>query len=159
MPQRTVQPTYYRSRGRHTKRSFGAGRGVGDRGDRKINSQRRGYGNPAYYIAIDGYRERRLADEPVPPMGRGFLDGVNASLMQCGLDSSLDTCTYVTPVHAQAPDIEAAIRLVETVGGIYGFGIDPAPLEAFAAEVEQYYAGLAERVEERELSTDDRMYM
>lgn len=112
-----------------------------------------------YYVATDGYRERRLADEPVQPMGRGFLDGVNASLMQHGLDSPLDVCTYITPVHARAPDVEAAIRLVETVATVYDFGIDPAPLEAFAAEVEQYYAGIAERLEEREVSPDDRMYM
>jgi uncharacterized protein len=112
-----------------------------------------------YYVATDGYRERRLAADPIPPMGRGFLDGVHASLVERGLDSSLDVCTYITPVHAQAPDIEAAIRLVETVAAVYDFGIDAAPLEAFAAEVEQYYAGLAERLEERDASTDDRMYM
>ena len=112
-----------------------------------------------YYVATDGYRERRLADDSVPPMGRGFLDGVNASLVERGLDSSLDICTYITPVHAQAPDIEAAIRLVETVAAVYDVGIDAGPLEAFAAEIEQYYAGLAERLEEREISSDDRMYM
>jgi len=92
----------------------------------------------------------------VPPMASPALAD---AIVECGLDSSLDVCTYITPVHAQAPDIEAAIRLVETVAAVYDLGIDPAPLEAFAAEVEQYYAGLAERLEERDLSPDDRMYM
>ncbi|WP_336025093.1 proteasome assembly chaperone family protein [Halobellus salinisoli] len=113
-----------------------------------------------YYIATDDYRERRLLDEAVPPMGRGFLDGINAALVECGLDSPLGVCTFVTPVHAQVPDIEAAIRLVETVETVYNIGIDASPLEAFAAEVEQYYTELAERMQEHDDELpEDRMYM
>jgi len=58
-----------------------------------------------------------------------------------------------------SPALADAIRLVETVATVYGFGIDPGPLEGFVAEVEQYYAGLAERLAEREASPHDRMYM
>jgi len=113
-----------------------------------------------YYIATDDYRERYLADDPIPPMGRGFLDGTNAALIERGLDSPLGVCTYVTPVHAQVPDVEAAIRLVETVRSVYGLDVDAGPLEAFAGEVEQYYAELAERMQTRDDELpEDRMYM
>lgn len=113
-----------------------------------------------YYIATDDYRERRLSETTIAPMGRGFLDGTNAALVECGLDSALGVCAFVTPVHAQIPDVQAAIRLVETVEAVYNVGIDAAPLEAFATEVEQYYAELAERMEEHDDELpEDRMYM
>ena len=117
------------------------------------------------YLAVLDHGEltaSAIADRTEIPQPRVY-DTVRSlsdrGLVERGLDSSLDVCTYITPVHAQAPDIEAAIRLVETVAEVYDFGIDPAPLEAFAAEVEQYYAGLAEQLEDRDRSTDDRMYM
>jgi uncharacterized protein len=113
-----------------------------------------------YYIATDDYRERRLVDESIPPMGQGFLDGTNAALIERGLDSPLGVCTFVTPVHAQVPDVEAAIRLVETVGDVYDIDIDSEPLEAFAAEVEQYYSELVDRMQTRDDELpEDRMYM
>lgn len=113
-----------------------------------------------YYVATDDYRESRLADAPLPPMGNGFLDGINAALIERGLDSPLGACVYVTPVHAQAPDVEASIRLVEAVDDVYGLGVDSEPLQQFADEVRQYYGELADRMERREAETsDDRMYM
>ncbi|MFA1611524.1 proteasome assembly chaperone family protein [Halobellus rubicundus] len=113
-----------------------------------------------YYIATDDYRERYLGESPIPPMGRGFLDGTNAALIERGLDSPLGVCTYVTPVHARVPDVEASIRLVETVQSVYGLDVDAGPLEAFAGEIEQYYAELAERMDARDEDLpEDRMYM
>ncbi|SFR60864.1 proteasome assembly chaperone family protein [Halogeometricum limi] len=113
-----------------------------------------------YFVATDDYRERRLTDTAVQPMGRGFFDGTNAALVERGIDSSLGVCVYVTPVHAQVPDVEAAIRLVEAVESVYGLGLDADPLEAFADEVRQYYAQLAERLQDREEEMpEDRMYM
>jgi len=113
-----------------------------------------------FYVATDDYREKRLAEGSVPAMGRGFLDGTNAALIERGIDSPLGVCTFVTPVHAQVPDVQASIRLVETVEEIYELDIDAGPLEAFAAEVEQYYAELAERMQERDDELpEDRMYM
>ncbi|MFB6155036.1 MAG: proteasome assembly chaperone family protein [Haloferacaceae archaeon] len=114
----------------------------------------------AYYIATDDYRKHRLVDQSVSPMGRGFLDGTNAALVARGLTSSLGVGVFVTPVHAQVPDVDAAIRLVETVQSVYGLDVDAGPLEAFAEEVRQYYAELANRMEaqEREMP-EDRMYM
>jgi len=101
------------------------------------------------------------ADADVPPMDNGFLDGVNASLMARGLDSDLRVGVFVTPVHAQAPDAEAAVRLVEAAERVYGLGLDTADLEAFAAEIEQHHAELAERLEatREEARPEERMYM
>lgn len=117
-------------------------------------------GHQTYFVATDGYRERRLDDSDVRPMGKGFLDGVNAALVERGLTEPLEVGVYITPVHAQAPDVEASIRLVEAVESVYGLGVDSAPLEAFAEEVRQHYSELAERMREREGELpEDRMYM
>ena len=114
-----------------------------------------------FYIATDDYRELRFDGTDVPPMGVGFLDGVNASLIARGMQSPLRTGIFVTPVHAQAPDVEAALRLLETFSQVYDLAIDTEPLRQFASEVENYYRELADRletVEERHVP-DDRMYM
>lgn len=114
-----------------------------------------------FYIATDDYRERRLDGTEVPPMGTGFLDGVNAELLSRGIDTHLAAGVYVTPVHAQAPDVEAALRLLDTVTDVYDLDVDTGPLEQFAAEVSQHYEDLAERVErvEEEQKPEDRMYV
>ncbi|SEH51662.1 uncharacterized protein SAMN05192561_10436 [Halopenitus malekzadehii] len=117
-------------------------------------------GHRTYYVATDDYRERRLTDAGIEGMGSGFLDGTNAALLERGIDSPLGVCVYVTPVHAQVPDVEAAIRLVETVSTIYDLEIDSGPLETFATDIQQYYADLAERMDDRNADLpDDRMYM
>lgn len=114
----------------------------------------------SFYVATDGYRERRLADATVTPMRSGYLDGVTAGILEGGIESGLDVCVYVTPVHAQAPDAEAGIRLVETLESVYGFGIDSGPLREFAAEIARHYEQLAERMEDRKAELpEDRMYM
>lgn len=111
-------------------------------------------------MATDDYREARLGDDAVPPMEAGFLDGTNASLLERGMDSPLGVGVFITPVHAQAPDVEAAVRLVDTVNGAYDLGVDPEPLTSFAAEIRKHYEGLAERMEESEPERGyDRMYM
>jgi uncharacterized protein len=113
-----------------------------------------------FYVATDDYRERRLGNRAMQPMGSGFLDGVNAALMSRGIDSPLGVCIYVTPVHAQAPDVDAAIRLVETVDAVYDLGVDATPLTEFADRVRQYYSDLAARIEAKAPETpEDRMYM
>ena len=114
-----------------------------------------------FYVATDDFHTNRLADTDVPPMGVGFLDGVNASLIGRGMESPLRTGLLVTPVHAQAPDVEASLRLLDTFTSVYDLEVDTDPLRQFAAEVENYYRELAQRletVEERHVP-DDRMYM
>lgn len=114
-----------------------------------------------YYVATEDYQERRLQDTELPPMGTGFLDGVNAELVDRGIDDEVAVGVYITPVHAQVPDVEAAIRLLDTVAPLYGLEVDTGPLEAFASEVTQYYTELAERVEaaEERHQPEERMYM
>ncbi len=114
-----------------------------------------------FYIATEDYRTRRLESTDVPGMGRGFLDGVNATLIGRGIGTDLATGVFVTPVHAQTPDVEAAVRLVETISDVYDFSVDTEPLETFAEEVGEYYTELAARVESARESDrpDDRMYM
>lgn len=114
-----------------------------------------------FYIATEDYQDERLQDTDISAMGQGFLDGVNARLIARGMDSTLRTGMFVTPVHPQAPDVDAAIRLLEAVNTTYGLEIDAGPLEQFAAEVQQYYVQLAERLRgvDEEQRPDDSMYM
>lgn len=113
-----------------------------------------------FSIATTDYQSTRLAGTDVEPMANGSLTGVNAGLMARGIDSPLRAGLFVTPVHTQVPDVAAAIRLVETVEQVYGLDIDSTPLEAFAADVDQYYRGLAARVDAAEEErVDDRMYL
>lgn len=116
----------------------------------------------AFYIATERYQERRLGDgTDVTPMTGGFLEGVNAELMERALEASLPTCVLTTPVHARMPDIEASLRLLEAVDQIYDIDLDTAPLETFAEDLTKQYEELAARMEARQKdqSADDRMYM
>jgi uncharacterized protein len=115
----------------------------------------------AFYVASDDYREERLEGVDIAPMGRGFLDGVNGAITHCGVESDLRTAVFITPVHAQAPDIAAAIRLIEAFDRVYDLGVDAGPLEEFARTVEQYYQDLAARLETVDdgQRPEDRMYM
>ena len=116
-----------------------------------------------YHVATGDYHERRLGDDaPTTPMARGYLDGVAGALVEQGIDSPLAVGVFQTPVHEQMPDVEASIRLVETVNAVYDLEVDTEPLQAFADEIQRYYTELAERYEaaaEREESFSDRMYM
>lgn len=114
-----------------------------------------------FYVATEDYRTERLTDDPIPPMGNGFLDGVNAGLLGRGMDSDLRVGVFLTPVHEQVPDAEAALRLLGAAKDVLDIDVDTGALEAFAAEVEQYYRELAERFESvaDEQRPEDRMYV
>lgn len=117
-----------------------------------------------FYVADAAYRERRLADRDldITPMAGGFLDGVNGAIVTRGLGTSLGTAVFTTPAHAQAPDVDAALRLLDAIVAVYELDIDTAPLEGFAEEVTAYYTELAERMAEAregEEPLPDRMYM
>lgn len=107
-------------------------------------------GHRVFYVASEDYQEARLADADLPPMRTGFLDGVNASLMQQGMETSCATGILTTPVHAQAPDVDAALRLIESTRSVYDIDIDTEPLETFAADVKNYYEGLSQHLEATE---------
>jgi uncharacterized protein len=114
-----------------------------------------------FYIATEDYPKAGLERNDIPPMGTGFLDGVNAGLVGRGMDSDLRVCVLVTPVHPQVPDVEAAIRLVDAVKRLYELDIETTALEEFADQIRQYYRGLEERLEaaSRTEKPEDRMYM
>ena len=119
-------------------------------------------GHQTYYVATEDYRDQRLTGTDIQPMGRGFLDGVNGGLVERGIDSPLGVGVYLTPVHDQMPDVEAALRLVESIDEVYELNVDTEPLQQFAEEVTRYYTDLAERYEQaakKEDAPEDRMYM
>jgi uncharacterized protein len=114
-----------------------------------------------YYVASEDYRAARLEGSDLPAMAAGFLEGINASLVGRGMESSLKVGVLLTPVHAQAPDVEAAIRLVESAADLYDLDVDTAELAAFAEQIAQYYADLAARMErdDRDRRAEDQMFM
>lgn len=118
-------------------------------------------GHRTYYIATEDYYDDRLDDTGIDAMGMGFLDGVNASLVERGMTTDLGVGVFVTPVHAQVPDADAALRLLSTLKEVYDLDLDTGPLEEFANEVRQHYAQLSERLETAETHErpDDRMFM
>lgn len=116
-----------------------------------------------FHVATEDYHDRRLADaDPdIPGIPSGFLDGVNAALVERGMLSDLAVGVFVTPVHDRIPDVEAAIRLVDTVATLHDLDVDTGPLEAFAADVENYYTELHDRLQsmQEDAGTHDRMFM
>jgi len=115
----------------------------------------------AFYVATEDYQAERLQGSDLPAMGAGYLDGVNASLVGQGMDTDLRVGVIVTPVHQQAPDVQAALRLVEALEDVVGLAVDTEKLAAFAADVERYYAELAQRFEQvaEDEQSPDRMFM
>ena len=107
-------------------------------------------GHQVFYVASEDYQENRLTTTELPAMANGFLDGVNASLMQQGMETSCATGILTTPVHTQAPDLDAALRLIETTRSVYDLDLDTEPLETFATEVKNYYEGLSQHLEATE---------
>ena len=77
------------------------------------------------------------------------------------MDTDLRAGVFLTPVHAQAPDVDATLRLIDGFEQVYGLDVDSGPLEAFAEEVRQYYEELASRLQSVEPAQmpEDRMYM
>ncbi|MFC6976357.1 proteasome assembly chaperone family protein [Halomicroarcula sp. GCM10025709] len=115
-----------------------------------------------FYIATEGYRASFLDGTDIRPMGNGFLDGLPAELLDRGIERDpLDVGVFTTPVHAQAPDAPAALRLLDALAAAHDLDTDTGPLEAFAANVEAHYQALAERLDaaEEDVMPDDRMYM
>ncbi|MFW5963399.1 MAG: proteasome assembly chaperone family protein [Natronomonas sp.] len=116
----------------------------------------------AFYIASEDYQAARLDhDHGITAMPGGFLDGINGELMQRAVDSSLKACVLTTPVHQQAPDIDAALRLVDALDSVYQLDIDTGPLEEFSETLTKQYEELAARLESQreEMRPEDRMYM
>lgn len=116
-----------------------------------------------FYVASPDYQAAHdLAAADVTPMEGGFLAGVNGAVTSRGIDSPLRTCVFTTPAHAQAPDVEAALRLLRAAIAVYDLDVDTGPLESFAEQVQKQYEELAEHMANQEKQTrkpEDRMYM
>ncbi len=115
-----------------------------------------------FYVATDDYRENRLKDADVKPMSGGFLEGVNAEVVQRGIGSPLTVGIYATPVHPLPQDVEAAIRLISGFRNVYDVDVDVAPLEEYAKKLDDYHLQLFEHMREQKEGgrpAEDRMFM
>jgi len=113
-----------------------------------------------FFVASEDDRERRLDGTGITPMATGFLDGINGSITSRGIESTLRTGAFITPVHEQTPDVPAAVRPVEAFDRVCDLGVDAGPLEAFARRVEEHYQDLADRLAAADEGAvpEDRMY-
>ena len=106
-----------------------------------------GAGEEIFYVASEDYVDHRLTDQPVTPLGGGFLTGVNASLIARAIDTTLRVGVLATGANPHIPvDGEAALALVEGLDGCYGLGVDTDELKEFAEQSRQYYRELTEQI-------------
>lgn len=117
-----------------------------------------------FRVATDAYLERRPAAEAVPALNGGVLDGVVGEVMARSLNEDAPpTGTFITPVHPSGPDLEAALRLVDTLEEVYELDVDGSELRERSEQLRQYYAELADRMDaaEREgrARPENRAYM
>lgn len=121
-----------------------------------------------FYVATPTYRDRRLEGTDVPPASGGVLDGVAGELAARSLDGEAPPLgAYVTPTHPPGPDLEASLRYLDLLRTVYGLEIDDDQLRERAAELQRYYAELADRMASLEAQEgpgsqnfpEDRMFM
>lgn len=121
-----------------------------------------------FYVATPEYRDRRLDGTSVSPVSGGVLDGVAGELTVRSLEREAPPLgAYVTPTHPPGPDLEASLRYLDLLGTVYGFEIDDDQLRERSAELQRYYAELADRMATMESQEgpgnrnfpEDRMFM
>ncbi|MFC6976769.1 proteasome assembly chaperone family protein [Halomicroarcula sp. GCM10025709] len=121
-----------------------------------------------FSVATPAYRDRRLADSSLSPLRGGLLDGIVGELVTRSLDETVpETGVLITPTHLPGPDIDAALRLIDALEGLYDLDVDETDLRTFGDQLKQYYEQLASRMESRgaggsDVSSeypDDRMFM
>ena len=122
-----------------------------------------------FHVSTPAYREARLSDSDIQPLGGGLLDGVAGEIVTRSLDaSSPPVGVYVTPVHPPGPDIEATLRLLDALQRVYDFEVDEAELREISAQMRRYYDELANSMQAigdadapmaRRDFPEDRMYM
>jgi len=119
-----------------------------------------------FSVATEDYRERHREDEPIPPLGGGFFDGIPGELMTRGLEGDVPAVgTLVTPSHPPGPDFDGALLVLAAVETLYD--VDASELERRSEELRRRYEELAERMQalsegDAGLGRDypeDRMYM
>lgn len=120
-----------------------------------------------FHVGTDAYRTRLPTENPIQRLAGGFFDGVVAELMTRTLTDELPpTGALITPTHLPGPDLDAALRLLTGVERVHGVRVNESELEERGAEMERYYAELAQRVQAvhegdvpPEEYPDDRMFM
>lgn len=122
-----------------------------------------------FHVATDPFRERHLEETEISPLSGGFFDGVVGELVTRGLDPDAPSVgVLITPAHYPGPDLEGALRLLDSLETIYDIDVDEAELRDRADEMKQYYQELTARMQslrenEPPLGSrdypEDRMYM
>lgn len=121
-----------------------------------------------FSVATPEYRNRRLAESTVSPVGGGVLDGVAGALTIRSLEREAPPLgAFVTPTHPPGPDLEASLRYLELLETVYDIEIDDEQLRERAAELQRYYGELADRIgaldsqanPENRSFPEDRMFM
>jgi uncharacterized protein len=120
-------------------------------------------------VGTEAFRTDRLGESTAEPLSGGFLDGVPGEFLHQGLDrADLSVGALVTPAHPPGPDMEAAIRLLEVVDGLYALDLDLGELEEAAEQTRKHFEELGERMRALQESDEatgsrdypiDRMYM
>lgn len=116
-------------------------------------------------VATPDYRERRLGDHDIRTASGGFFDGAVGESLLRGLDADRPAvATFVTPSHPPGPDLEAALRLLDTIQRVYGLDVAEDALAEQIERMRAYYDELAERMTSMEEAaprefSEDRMFM
>jgi uncharacterized protein len=111
-----------------------------------------------FHVGTAAFRERRLAGHDVDPLRGGFLDGPIGELLTAGLDRDAPVGVLLTPTHPPGPDLDAAVRVLETLEELYDLGVDVTELRSRAEERQRHYAELADHVQSLDDRTDGREY-
>lgn len=111
-----------------------------------------------FSVATAEFRDRRLADAEIEGLTGGILDGHVGDVMSRSLNGDAPpTGAFVTPAHPPAPDLEAALRLIEALESVYDFDVDEAALHEQLEELTHHYAAMADRMNSlRETPSEDR---
>lgn len=120
-----------------------------------------------FHVGTDEYRARLPSDTNIQRLAGGYFDGIVAELMTRTLTNDIPpTGVLITPTHLPGPDLDAALRLLEEVERVHGVRVNESELQDRAAEMNRYYAALAQRVQSLrdgdvlpDEYPDDRMFM
>jgi len=121
-----------------------------------------------FHVGTPEYRERRIADSDIQPLGGGFFDGVVGELLMRSLDGDTPrTGVLTTPTHPPGPDFESALLFLEALESLYGLEVDETELRTRSEEMKRYFQELADRMQSMEQGEplgsrdypEDRMFM
>lgn len=121
-----------------------------------------------FHVGTPAFRERRIGDSDIRPLGGGFFDGFVGELLTRSLDGETPaTGVLTTPTHPPGPDFESALLFLDAVESLYGLEVDETELRTRSEEMKRYFQELADRmqsIEQTEHLTsrdhpEDRMYM